>query len=400
MSLRPILSTLARHRIAASLIVVEVALALAFVSNALHMISVRMDRLNTQTGLVEEELVNIDLRAIVPIEEADALTQEDLRRLRALPGVKGVAVTSQIVFGDNSNNSGVNNQPDNKGTRAGAASYQGDEHFIPVHGLKLIAGRNFLPEEVVPAKARNQNPDIRVMIISKALADTMYPGQSPLGKPLWVFNGSTTVIGVVETLGSTNPSYARTGHGFIAPVRISFRDGTYVLRVEPGLRDQVIKQATAVIREVDPRRSVRRGKTLSEMREAYYAEDRGMTWLLAGVCVALLAVTAFGIVGLASFWVAQRTRMIGVRRALGATRAQIRQYFQLENLLLCGAGVLLGAGGAVALSHYVVQAQGAPALPWVYLPIGAGLLLLLGQLAVLAPARKASELPAAAAMRA
>jgi putative ABC transport system permease protein len=314
--------------------------------------------------------------------------------------VKGVALSSQIVFGDNSNNSGVNNQPDNKGTRVGAGSYQGDEHFLPVHGLKLVAGRNFLPEEVVPAKARNQNPDIKVLIISKALADTMYPGESPLGKPLWVFNGPATVVGVVESLGSTDPSRASSGHGFIAPVRISFRDGTYVLRVQPGLRDQVIKQATAVIREVDSRRSVRRGKTLLEMREAYYAEDRAMTWLLTGVCVALLAVTAFGIVGLASFWVAQRTRMIGVRRALGATRAQIRQYFQLENLLLCGAGVLLGAGGAVALSHHVIQAQGAPALPWVYLAVGAALMLLLGQAAVLAPARKAAQLPAAVAIRA
>jgi putative ABC transport system permease protein len=111
-------------------------------------------------------------------------------------------------------------------------------------------------------------------------------------------------------------------------------------------------------------------------------------------------VTAFGIVGLASFWVAQRTRMIGVRRALGATKAQIRQYFQLENLLLCGLGVGVGAGAALAISQFVMQPQGAPALPWFYLPLGAALLLLVGQLAVLAPARRASELPAAAAMRA
>ena len=91
--------------------------------------------------------------------------------------------------------------------------------------------------------------------------------------------------------------------------------------------------------------------------------------------------------------------MIGIRRALGATQAQIRQYFQLENLLLCGAGVLLGALGAMALNKAVLQAQGAAALPWFYLPVGAVLLLLLGQLAVLAPARKAAQLPAAIAMR-
>jgi putative ABC transport system permease protein len=402
MSLRPILSTLARHRVAASLIVAEVALALAFVSNALHMISVRVDRLHTQTGLVEEELVNLDLRAISPIEGADALSQEDLRRLRALPGVKGVAVANQIIFGDNNNNSGVSNKSERQGTRTGAASYEGDEHLVPVLGLKLMAGRNFLPEEVIPASVFSKSPDTPVpaLIINQALAQKMYPGESAVGKPLWVYSGPSTVIGVVDTLSNTNPSHAENSYALIAPIRNSYRGGTYLLRVEPGLREQVLKQAAAVIREVDPRRLVRVGKTLVEMREDYYAEDRAMTWLLAAVCVALLAVTAFGIVGLASFWVGQRTRMIGVRRALGATQAQIRQYFQLENLLLCGAGVLLGAAGALALSHHVIQAQGAPALPWLYLPIGAAVLVLLGQLAVLAPARKASALPAAAAMRA
>ena len=84
MSLRPILSTLARHRIAAGLIVAEVALALAFVSNALHLIAARVERMQVHTGLAENELVNLDLRAIAPIEEHDALTQEDLRRLRAV----------------------------------------------------------------------------------------------------------------------------------------------------------------------------------------------------------------------------------------------------------------------------------------------------------------------------
>jgi putative ABC transport system permease protein len=402
MSFRPILSTLARHRIAAGLIVLEVALALAFVSNALHMIAVRAERLTADRGLPEHELVNIDLRALVPIDEAEPLTREDLRRLRALPGVKGVAISSQVIYGDNNNNSGVNNQPNAGGTRVGAASYDGDEHFLPVHGLKLVAGRNFVAEEVIPASRFTSHPDTKVtaLIVNRALAETMYPGQSAVGKPLWVFDGPSTIVGVVEALPHTNPSKYETDFAFIAPRQPTFRGGTYMLRVEPSLQQQVLKQAAAVIREVDPRRTVRRGRTLSEMRAAYDAEDRAMTWLLAGVCTALLAVTAFGIVGLVSFWVAQRTRMIGIRRALGATQGQIRGYFQLENLLLCGAGVLLGMLGAVALSHQVLQPQGLAALPWVYLPVGAVMLLVLGQLAVLAPARKASQLSAATAMRA
>lgn len=396
-----ILSTLTRHRIAAGLIVMEVALALAFVSNALHMIAVRVDRLTANTGLPEHELVNIDLRAVARIEQSDAMTQEDLRRLRAVPGVKGAAVTNQVIYGNNSVNSGVSNSADRKSARVGASSYAGDEHFVPVHGLKLIAGRNFLPDEVIAMSVLLKDPDtpVPVLIVNRALAEALYPGQSAIGKPVWVMNGPSTIVGLVEALPHTNPRQNPSRYAFIGPLRENFRDGTYVLRVEPGRQQAVLKEAAAVLRDVDPRRSIGRGKTLSEMRADYDAEDRAMTFLLVGVCAALLAVTAFGIVGLASFWVAQRTRMIGIRRALGATQAQIRGYFQLENLLLCGAGVLLGAAGAFALSQFVVQAEGGTALPWFYVPVGALLLLALGQLAVLAPARRASNVPAASAMR-
>ncbi|MGU9537311.1 ABC transporter permease, partial [Proteus mirabilis] len=78
-------------------------------------------------------------------------------------------------------------------------------------------------------------------------------------------------------------------------------------------------------------------------------------WLMGGVCVALLLVTAMGIVGLASFWVQQRTRMIGTRRALGATEGQILRYFQLENLLLTTTGIVIGLAGAVALGQLLMQ---------------------------------------------
>ncbi len=407
MAIRPILSTLARHRIAAGLIVVEVALSFAIVCNALHMIALRVDTLNADSGLAESALVNIDLRSVAPIQEADALTAEDLRRLRALPGVQGIAITNQIIYGNNNNTTNVNAEADNQGATVSAANYAGDENFLPVHGLKLVAGRNFLPEEVQKRTALEANSDtatVPSVIVNRALAEALFPGQNAVGKPVWAFgNRQTVIVGIVETLASTNPKggdEAGARAAMIAPILDNFRSGTYVLRVEPGRQQAVLKEAAQIIRAVDPRRMVGRGLTLTEMRDRYYAEDRAMTWLLAGVCVALLAVTAFGIVGLVSFWVAQRTRMIGVRRALGATQSQIRQYFQLENLLLCGAGVLLGVLGAVALSQGVLQAEGAPALPWHYLPLGALLMLLLGQLAVLAPARKASQLPAATAMRA
>jgi len=135
------------------------------------------------------------------------------------------------------------------------------------------------------------------------------------------------------------------------------------------------------------------------MRSDYYRQDRAMVWLLGGVCVGLLIVTAFGIVGLASFWVQQRTRMIGTRRALGATQGQILRYFQTENFILSTVGIALGMLGAYGISLLLMREYELPRLPISYLPIGALILWTLGQIAVWAPARRAAALAPVAALR-
>jgi putative ABC transport system permease protein len=124
-----------------------------------------------------------------------------------------------------------------------------------------------------------------------------------------------------------------------------------------------------------------------------------MAWLLGIVCIALLLITALGIVGLASFWVQQRTKQIGVRRALGATRGQILRYFQTENFLLATFGIVLGMIGAFGINQLLMGAYELPRLPALYLPIGALALWLLGQVSVLGPARRAAAVPPAVATR-
>jgi putative ABC transport system permease protein len=185
----------------------------------------------------------------------------------------------------------------------------------------------------------------------------------------------------------------------LIPVKPTYRGGVYMLRSEPAQREAVLKAATAALEKIDATRVIAEPRLLTEMRSKYYAQDRAMVWLMGGVIVALMVVTAFGIVGLASFWVQQRTRMIGTRRALGATRGQIRRYFQLENFMLSSAGIAIGMAGAVALSLWLMRLYELPRLPLAYLPVGALALWVLGQLAVLAPARRAAALPPVQALR-
>jgi putative ABC transport system permease protein len=124
-----------------------------------------------------------------------------------------------------------------------------------------------------------------------------------------------------------------------------------------------------------------------------------MAYLLIGVSLGLLVITALGIVGLASSWVQQRTRQIGIRRALGATRGDILRYFQVENFILTTAGIAAGMGLAYAINLWLMGAYEVPRLPAQVLPAGAVLLWLLGQLAVLGPARRASAISPAIATR-
>src|SRR5690606_36234976 len=107
MELRSILSSLRRHKISAALIVLEIALSCAIICSAMFLIGGRLERMDRPTGMVEDELVRIQITGIGTDDNAAALTQSDLAVLRALPGVKSASVTNQVTFGGGSWNSGV-----------------------------------------------------------------------------------------------------------------------------------------------------------------------------------------------------------------------------------------------------------------------------------------------------
>jgi putative ABC transport system permease protein len=104
------------------------------------------------------------------------------------------------------------------------------------------------------------------------------------------------------------------------------------------------------------------------MRSDYFANTSSMVWMLVLVCAVMLAVTVFGIVGLTSFWVGQRRRQIGIRRAVGATRGHILHYFQTENFLLSTGGVVVGMLLAFGINLYLMQHYAMTRMPWYYLP--------------------------------
>jgi putative ABC transport system permease protein len=407
MDILPILSTLKRHKTAAGLIVLQIALTCAIVCNALFLISERIDRIQAPTGMAESELVVLNVSGMTRSDDNEPQTRVDLERLRALPGVRAVTLANQVAYGGSSSNSGVRKEPGDRGPGSlGASHYNAREGYIDTLGLRLVEGRDFRPEEYINGAAldNDANPRVPAIILNQALARQLFPGESALGKSVYVFGEQPLpVVGVLAQLVPPHPGAQEfdSARAMLLPVRPSYRGGVYLLRCDPGQREAVLKAAGEALMQASQgvKRLVREQKTLEDMRSDYYRQDRTMVWLLGGVCVGLLVVTAFGIVGLASFWVQQRTRMIGTRRALGATQGQILRYFQTENLLLSSAGIALGMAGAYGINQLLMQHYELPRLPLRYLPVGAVVLWGLGQLAVLAPARRAAALPPVAALR-
>ena len=405
MDILPILSTLKRHKTAAGLIVLQIALTCAIVCNALFLISERIATINAPTGMPDRELLVIAVHSVTRVENNEAQTKADLAALKAIDGVQAVTLLNQMPFGDNSSASGMRKSADSKARAIGVGSYTAREGWLETLGLRLAEGRDFAPEEYVDGAVTWQpDPNIPAVIINQRLAQRLFPGESALGKMVYVYGSSPQrVVGVLAALPSTHPK-ARDEHNLhtmMLPIRPTYSGGSFVLRVEAGRRDAALKAAVEALDKssVGVKRIVREQKKFEDMRSDYYRQDRSMVWLLGGVCAGLLIVTAFGIVGLASFWVQQRTRMIGTRRALGATQGQILRYFQTENFILSTIGIALGMAGAYAISLALMRHYEMPRLPGSYLPIGALILWTLGQIAVWAPARRAAALAPVAALR-
>ncbi len=408
MDIRPILSTLMRHKTAASLIVIEIALTCAIICNALFMISERLTEVREVSGLAENELVRIQITSIGSDAEQDARTRSDLAALRALPGVKNATVTNQVPFVSSSWNNSVRLSPDQQQATMSATMYMADEQFLDTFGLKLVAGRAFTADEYKDAStlmAGLTEGSLPSSIITRKMADRLWPGEDPIGKGYYSGDEQPTrVVGVVEHLirPSRQGGPSAREYAMILPLRPHYNiGGNYVIRTDPDRRQEVLEAAKKVLQANSADRIILEdnSKTFEQLRSEYFQGPRAMAWLLGIVCVALLLVTALGIIGLASFWVQQRTKQIGVRRALGATRGQVLRYFQTENFLLASIGIVLGMLLAFAINQLLMGKYEIARLPLHYLPIGAVLLWALGQLAVYAPARRAASIPPATATR-
>jgi putative ABC transport system permease protein len=407
--IRPILTALRRHKAGTLLIALQIALTLAIVCNALFIIHQRLANLSAASGVDEANVFVIaNMWADVGQSTArvDAQVRADLLALRQLPAVRDATPASGYPLRGGGWDNFVTMTPDQTRPTTDAAVYTGDEHFIGALGLKLVAGRNFRPDEVM-MMGTQQAITPPTAIVSKALADRLFPDGNALGKSFYAMGATpSTIVGIVDPLhrqGVDQWSNTYAGQALIWPMRADDSRGIYyIVRAKPGqLADAVREAPKALIaqsrmRIIDPKDGIQDYATI---RHKVYDSDRGMAILMGIICTVLLAITAAGIVGLTSFWVGQRRKQIGVRRALGARQRDILAYFLTENFLISTTGVVLGTVLAIAFNLWTVTRFEMSHMSMAYVGIGVVVLLLLGQGAVLAPALRASRVSPVEATR-
>lgn len=407
MDIRPIFASLRRHRIPALLIVLEIALACAVLCNAVFMISQRVASIRLPNAIDEAGIAEVTLNGTDP-ELAGSDIPRNLAALRGLPGVQAYAVVSTLPLSQNNWGWSFSTKPGkavtDRGSRNVSMYFLGSGGDAAL-GLQLLEGRSFNDGDYADSYFdKSPLPETHVVLVTRSLAEKMWPGQSAVGKTLYATPHYYTVIGVVADVlrpyvGDVN-SPANYDSAFF-PMSAAGSKGAlshYVVRSAPRDRDRLVREAEQKLADLNPS-GVAHGRGYLELRRGYFADMSSMAWMLVLVCVVMLAVTAFGIVGLTSFWVNQRRRQIGIRRAVGASRGHILQYFQTENFLLSAGGVALGMVLAFGINVYLMHRYEMARMPWFYLPGGALVLWLIGQAAVLGPALRAAAVPPVVATR-
>lgn len=398
LELRPILSALWRHKISALLIAVQLGLTLAIVGNATVVIQERMEKIARPTGVADKDIVTARFMPIAEDPNRLEAFRLDLDMIRQLPGVAAATVSRAPLAGGGSSG-GIYTKPNQEIGATGAAYFRVDEHFIDALGMQLVAGRNFTADEIKEISSA-ASWGLEKTIITQQLADTLFEDGNALGKPIY-FGGNDKpieVVGIVERNLGPWPNWTNAGNTMFFPIIMDTQWFDYIVRAEPGQRDAVAKLLEQKLAERDPQRVVT-VKALEDQKDRYYAGDNTMIKVLSGVVGLLTFIVALGIVGLTVFWITQRQKQIGVRRALGATRSAICRYFLLENLVIAITGIFLGIAAAQIFNGFLASAFEQPALPLSTTLVCALILLSVSIAAALVPAMRAANISPATATR-
>jgi predicted permease len=324
-----------------------------------------------------------------------------MNRLRALPGVTAVGVVNNIPLDEGTSGVRVTAEgmPSESSGTLLSMNFTGGDYFRAM-GIRLLKGRAFTNDEAVTP---NSN-----VIVSRSAANKLWPNADPLGRTLRPRFGSQdsltfTVVGVVEDVKQND--WRDTGESVIyfpltGPSAGAWRMGSPAYVVKSPRADRLQREVRSIVREVAPEAPVYREYTLEFLARRSMIQLSFTMLTLGIVSVLALLLGAVGLYGVLSYVVAQRTREIGVRMALGATTSVVRRQVVREGTKVVLVGVAIGVIAALAstrlLGTLLYEVKAVDPLVFVAMSLT---MVGIGVLASYMPARRASNVDPIEALR-
>ena len=409
MAIKALCNSLWRSPVGPLLLAVQVALSMMILANVAYVVSVRLETTGRPTGMDLDNIFWIRSEGRGQNYDQQSVTRFDLEYLNSLPGVLAACATSSIPQTGVAKETAVSADADTKEKRP-VLWYQMTEKSVDALGLHLIRGRGYLKDAVAPAPSSADAAGLAFgpeVVITAALAEKLFgSSEAAVGKTLYFSlaeGRSATIVGVVERMQAA-PLFLPGVNIFteivLAPAVPAGPTALYLVRTQPGLRDQVMTRVVKEFESLQRDRYVDKIKPLADTASEGRAADRASAVVLAILASFVLAVTMLGLFGFAAFSVTSRTKEIGTRRAIGATKSDILKQFLLENWIITTAGVIVGSVITLAFALQLSMLLELPRLPIVFLVGSMALIWTAGLLAALMPALRGAGVPPAVATRA
>jgi predicted permease len=322
-------------------------------------------------------------------------------RLRALPGVTAVGVVNNIPLDEGTPSVRVRTNEMSGDAQAVLLNlnFTGGD-YLRAMSIPLLKGRSFTSDEAV---APNSN-----VIISRSAAEKLWPGQNPLGRPIHPRFGTqdTLTFTVVGVVGDVKQNDWREGGQAIVyfpltgPTPTAWGMGSPAYVVKSPRAELLKREVRALVHEIAPEAPVYREFTMEFLARRSMIQ-LSFTMLTLGVVSALaLLLGVVGLYGVLSYVVAQRTREIGVRMALGATASAVRRQVVSQGARVVLVGVIIGVAAAVASTRFLgTLLYGVKAVDPLVVAMMSIVMIGMGVLASYVPARRACSVDPIEALR-